>query len=57
MYSTENQNTELFKDFESLEEAMLNNRIPLDLYINEYNRLISEEARRANEATPWERAT
>lgn len=48
---------ELFKDFESLEEAMLNNRISLDTYINEYNRLIEAEARRAERATPWERAT
>lgn len=52
-----NDQQELFKDFESLEQAMLNNAITLDTYINEYNRLIAEEGERAAEATPWERST
>ena len=47
----------LFKDFESLEQAMLNNMISLDTYLNEYNRMVLEEGRRAAEASPWERAT
>ena len=51
------QQQELFTDFDSLEQAMLNNMISLDTYLNEYNRLITEEGERAAEASPWERAT
>ena len=51
------QQQELFNDFESLEQAMLNNMISLDTYLNEYNRMVQEEGRRTEEASPWERRT
>ena len=51
------QQQELFTDFDSLEQAMLNNMISLDTYLNEYNRMVQEEGRRTAEASPWERAT
>lgn len=47
----------LFNDFDSLEQAMLNNMISLDTYINEYNRMITEEGRKTSEASPWEAKT
>lgn len=55
--SMTDQQQELFNDFESLEQAMLNNMISLDTYLNEYNRMVQEEGRRTAEASPWERAT
>lgn len=51
------QQQPLFNDFDSLEQAMLNNMISLDTYINEYNRMIQEEGRRTAEASPWEART
>ena len=44
----------LFNDFDSLEEAFTSNMISMDTFLNEYNRLIEEEADKMQESTPTE---
>ena len=48
----EAQTNNLFDNFEDLEQAYLNDHISLDMYINEYNRLIKIESERMKKADP-----
>ena len=47
----------VFTDFYQLEEAYIEGHITLNMYINEYNRLIEKEADKMIQSTPTEART